>query len=599
MPTLSPSQIAVWRKTVISRLPTKGRYQKFYAQLDELFPNWGDVFARQAFFAWAVRPDTVDGACMLDRLFSLWNDPAYASQDFATLLGLFSQASAPTPRFRARAWLGKLLRQREEALIRHSHPTYPVILKRYDLLRSLGEGGQGAVYLTWSREINAVVALKVIRAELSSASEALRAFRREAEVWARLERHPNIVSLKFFDCSSDVLHIAMEYVAGDDHGPSLHDYICNGAVSLAAIVNWFAQISCGLEHAYRHGLAAHRDIKPGNILIGRDKVARITDFGVAIAGFTGSPKPSVAGTPHFMAPEQFDEGVICDIRSDIYSLGATLFYCASNGTPAFQPAMGHPTTAVEVARYFAELESMHRRTAPRPLPTPLWPVIARCLAKDPDRRYQTMAEFREGIAQVVGRREAEVPSRAQSLEDMWALPGRAASLMRLGHHEDAIKLLDRYIAWMPDDNARFDRAVCLERLGRHEEALAIYRRFAEGGDAKSFTNGANCLRHLGRPQDALEFANHAVRLDENEPLGWISLGNAAFAVELWTDAVRAYQTAYRLDPKNPTPLYNLGLAAARTDDLTLAKRAFLAFLQLASDEDNRRHYVSTTLAAWR
>jgi serine/threonine-protein kinase len=599
MPILNPPQIAIWRNKLTYRLPAKGRYQRYYARLDELFPRWGEVVGTDDFYAWAAKPDTADGACMIDRLFSLWNDPAYTSDGFATLLRLYPGATMPPQLAKARSWLSKLLDKPVAEPAPHARPTYPVILKHYELLRVLGRGGNGEVYLAWSREITAVVALKLIRAELSIDTEARRSFRREAEMWARLERHPNIAALNFFDDTHDVLHMAIEYVPGpDDHGPSLEDHIAAGRCSLEAMVRWFTHITHGLEHAYSHGLVAHRDLKPGNILVGRDNVARVTDFGLALPRFASSLEHVAAGTPHFMAPEQFDDDAVCDIRSDIYSLGATLFQCVSNGAPVFQPSIRNPTTAAEVARYFAELRDMHRHAAPPRLPSPLWPVIARSLAKDPSARFQTIAGFREAIARAVDGHGVPPPLQNKQIDDMWDLPGRAVSLMRLGQHEDAIALFDRYIAWMPDDNASFDRAVCLERLGRYDEALEVYRRFADKDDAKGYINGANCLRQLGRTREAFAYARRAVEVDEKEPLGWISLGNAAYALELWPDAITAYKLAHHLEPTDATPLYNLGLAADRATDLDLAKKAFAAFLQVALEEDDRRDYVARKLSAW-
>jgi eukaryotic-like serine/threonine-protein kinase len=147
-------------------------------------------------------------------------------------------------------------------------------------------------------------------------------FRRECET---LGNHPNIAKAHFFDEMGSDLLVTMELVqSADDSGPSLADKLSAGRLDERINFGWFVNLCDGLAHAYAHGVSVHRDIKPGNILVDSDSIARVSDFGLAHSGFERLlDHDSGAGTPHYMSPEQ-SSAQQCDQRSDIYSLGVTM-----------------------------------------------------------------------------------------------------------------------------------------------------------------------------------------------------------------------------------------------------------------------------------
>ena len=198
---------------------------------------------------------------------------------------------------------------------------------------------------TSSRPVNpaALHALKTLRDEYLKDSETRELFRREARVWVGLDRHPNIVRAEFITELSGRLYIGMEYVEPGDQGRnSLAGYLATQPPDMAQALRWSIQFCHGMEYARSRGIRCHRDVKPENIMITRDRTVKITDFGFAgviehvRAGSSfpqrrRSVQRSGFGTPAYMPPEQFRNASRCDERSDIYSFGIVMFQMASRG----------------------------------------------------------------------------------------------------------------------------------------------------------------------------------------------------------------------------------------------------------------------------
>lgn len=269
-----------------------------------------------------------------------------------------------------------------------------VRLGGYEVLSRLGRGGMGVVYKARQTSVNRIVALKVLPSSLSKDRNYLERFSREAKVAAKLN-HPNAVSVLEFGESGGLYYYAMEYVEGANVRTILER---EGKIDEREALAIVLQIAQALEHAHSLSII-HRDIKPENMMVMQDGTAKLCDLGLARqtaaedASLTQSG--AVMGTPYYMSPEQARGEKNLDIRTDIYSLGVTLFHMVTGQVPF---------TGTSIATIMAK----HITQEP-PLASDVEPqvslstsrLIKKMMEKEPRRRHQDPAELIEGINRIL------------------------------------------------------------------------------------------------------------------------------------------------------------------------------------------------------
>jgi len=262
---------------------------------------------------------------------------------------------------------------------------------RYRVLKALGRGGMGTVYLAEHKVMKRTVALKVIRPELTARPEAVERFRREVQAAARLT-HPNIVASHDAEQVGDCLFLAMEYVEGTD---LTHWLQTHGPLPVAEACDYVRQAALGLQHAHEQGMV-HRDLKPQNLMRTAAGQVKVLDFGLArlveLAQEGGTASGIVLGTPDYMAPEQANEAHGADIRADVYSLGCTLYHLLAGQVPF--PGGG---IMDKLRRLAQEQPEPLGRLRPE-LPAALVGMVEWMMAKDPAQRPQTPAEVAGALA---------------------------------------------------------------------------------------------------------------------------------------------------------------------------------------------------------
>jgi len=253
--------------------------------------------------------------------------------------------------------------------------------KRYRLMGVIGKGGMGTVYKAEDTVLNRIVALKLLKKELDLNKRAIERFLAEAKTAAKLS-HPNIVIIYDVGKFNDRYFIAMEYIEGE----TLLDYLRKkGKFSIKQILFVASKLFSALHYAHKNGVI-HRDIKPQNLMLTRERKLKVMDFGLAVlASEIEKEKGKISGTPFYMSPEQCT-GAAVDERSDIYSAGATLYHLLT-GKPPFQGK-----DRVEIIRKHIE-ESPRPPSSLRPgIPRELDDFIMKCLQKERGKRFQDAGE---------------------------------------------------------------------------------------------------------------------------------------------------------------------------------------------------------------
>ncbi len=258
---------------------------------------------------------------------------------------------------------------------------------RYEIIRSIGEGGMANVYLGYDTILDRNVAIKVLRGDLSNDEKFVRRFQREALSASSLA-HPNIVEM--YDVGEDdgTYYIVMEYVEGKTLKQLLKK---RGTLTLSEAIDIMSQLTDGMAHAH-DSYIIHRDLKPQNIMIKDDGQIKITDFGIAMAlnATQLTQTNSVMGSVHYLPPEQAS-GKGCTIKSDIYSMGI-IFYELLSGSLPFRG-----DNAVEIALKHMKEPLPNLRDDNPSIPQSIENIIKRATAKNPKNRYETAREMHEDL----------------------------------------------------------------------------------------------------------------------------------------------------------------------------------------------------------
>ncbi len=272
---------------------------------------------------------------------------------------------------------------------------HKLLLGQYIILQPIGEGGMGVVFKARHARMKRVVALKVIRKDAAGGDSALQRFNQEIEAAAQLS-HPNVVIAYDANDFEDTLFFVMEYVDGIDLGHLVRRV---GPLPVGRGADYIRQAALGLQHAHERGMV-HRDIKPSNLLLAySDSIVKILDMGLArLQQSMTTQQPGhltstgmVMGTPDFISPEQARDARSVDIRSDLYSLGCTLYFILA-GQPPFPDGS------------FTEKLLKHNMDRAQPIqdfrpevPAELMAIIDKLMAKNPKDRYQTPIELARAL----------------------------------------------------------------------------------------------------------------------------------------------------------------------------------------------------------
>jgi serine/threonine protein kinase len=454
------------------------------------------------------------------------------------------------------------------------------IKARYEVL-DVKHGGLATVYICFDHEFRDLVAIKSVQNSLVHEVDVVARFLREAELWMRLERHRNIVWARWVDNIGGRPCIFMEVVRGDDRrGADLGSWIASGELTLTEAVAFAIQICTGLIYAQRRFAQmgrpfVHRDLKPTNIMVTADQVAKVTDFGLAkvfgdIAGVVpvdpsvvvpdqgdgfATKAGEVFGTPPYMAPEQWISSRDIDIRADIYSLGCVLYHMLARRPPFVcnKPA--------------AYMELHLRKPVPALLtqvpdvPPHVAVITAKCLAKDPGERYQSVEELRNDLSRAYHDLSAEwfVYSDNPETLSIADISNIAMALHELGQSHEALTYFDRLLGQLADDMspamlARVfnNRGNCHSSLGEPEKALANYELAKRIDEAYDYPwhNSAAIYIERGDYHTALREVERAVAINPGFADSRVRRADLLHVFGRHREAIEECTTAIALDPAN-------------------------------------------------
>lgn len=463
--------------------------------------------------------------------------------------------------------------------------SFPIELRDDYKVLDVKKGGMGIVYICYERRTKRLVVLKTFQDKYLADRTFIDRFKWEVEIWVRLEEHHNIVNALFLNMVKGQPYIILEFVSGDEqYGADLSGWIWGNGLNLPLTLNFAIQFCHGMIHTQRKlaeiGMTfVHRDIKPHNIMVSKDKVVKVTDFGLAkaysqIAGdvpmatlqrgttrqFGLSKSGTICGTVPYMSPEQCRGESELDPSSDIYSFGCVLYemltgrYVFNALTPE-QFIHNHINTTPKSPKAHKKLDE----------------VVLKCLRKDPTRRYQDFEELERDLAQIYYDITGTVvqPEHGGALK-AWELVNKGKSLWDLGYEQESKDYFQQAKKLEPN-NARVHYWIGMAyhlhsnfivAIDEYEKAIEMNPHFPE----PHFNLG--CIYHisLGNLRPAIIEYKKAIEVNPNYLEAHLNLGSVYHHQGDLTGAIKEFKAVLTLDPSHAGAQSRLELAHQRQNE---------------------------------
>jgi tetratricopeptide (TPR) repeat protein len=434
-----------------------------------------------------------------------------------------------------------------------------IIDQRFKVLRDPLEGGFGTVYICSDKclEIPVPVVLKTFKLPglketteemYKSWKEAKNSFLREADIWCRLKRHTNVVTASGILILGNMPFLILEYI----HGYNLEKYLNSSTKrDLPILLNLVVQICRGLEFAWRNERIVHADLSPKNILIGKNGVAKVTDFGLSrvikdiVQEKMIAEKNDFAFTLAYGSPEQLTH-VEVNSRSDIYSFGVILYQMLTGINVNLKwiiPTLKIKEKFIEIPRSPKELINK--------IPDSVDQLVMKCLKLNPGERYESFTEILEVIYRVH--------------IDLFKIPP-------LGEIEDDIKMEPCY-----------DRtAQVLTAKGDFSEAIKEYENLLKKhpNDSILWNNAGFAMCQNGQHDKAIVFLKKAISINPKESLAYLNMGEAYKDLKKYDKARDAYKQALKIDPDLTNAHFGLAYSLFNLNDAHGAIKAVNRAIEL-------------------
>ncbi|RKY40452.1 MAG: hypothetical protein DRP81_09385, partial [Candidatus Omnitrophota bacterium] len=496
-------------------------------------------------------------------------------------------------------------------------------INRKFFLKTSRKGGMGIVYIAENESDNKFYTLKTIREDRLKSFKTeeekysfIKRFMWESQVWAILGKHRNIVQAYWFDKTYDNKPLLiLEFVEGHpEYGNTLYEWLMRTTLDIPTILDFTIEALTGILYAQRkikdelHMVFVHRDLKPSNIMITRDGIVKVTDFGLvkAFASIEGNLELKVkddlgerfsvlktggiCGTPPYMAPEQW-YGKEPDERTDIYAMGC-IMYGMITGKPPFAPFPGPR---------FKEFKEQHLYEKPLPpkrsgeeIPEELSVLILKCLEKEKVNRVQTIYELREALQEIHKRltgKKIEVKDEPEKL-DATTLNYLGSGFYNLGlwdkaisYHEKALEI-DPNFAWAHNNlaNALKDKGIIDEAIEHYQKAVSIDPKYAI-----AYRNLGRAYENKGLFDEAIDCVKKAVEIDPKDVSAHNNLGWYYYKKGMLDEAIECYKKALEIDPSFATAHANIRLALKEKGSIDEAIKKYKEAIRI-NPQDAVAHY---------
>lgn len=497
--------------------------------------------------------------------------------------------------------------------------------KILDIFGGEGKSGMGVVYLVTERNFQIPFVLKTFQKDEGT---SLQRFREEAKTWVNIGIHPNIVKALFVDEINEQLFIGAEYINPDENGRnSVTDYIEQGQISTQLIIRWTAQFCYGMDYAVSKGLKAHRDVKPDNLMVDENGNLKITDFGLSkfenlfkqlnheelqkgnlfdklkfiFKKPDAKPKEvgltnegSFMGTILYASPEQILDSSKVDFRSDIYSFGVVLYQLLSSGS---YPYSLHGKTTAE------DLALMHFQESLIEIKHPLADIAYKCLAKNPNERYQNFKQILADIKNKADQLKINLPTNHieidSSLRELYI---QSYSLRVLGESKKAQELIDKYLLKDKEDSSAWSLKGRIEHeLSNIDEGLSATLKSYELDPYNSHTCN-NLGSFFNEKQDftnAYKFLHEAIEIDNYNSGAMANLAYTCGETENYEEAADLIYKALQIAPDKKTLQFNAGNVAAQVSKQRHFEKAIrILEILVKVDKENSNHWFNLASNFW-
>lgn len=436
-------------------------------------------------------------------------------------------------------------------------------------------GGMGEVYLCLDLKTSLPYALKTFQHRYLNNPKLREAFEHEVTIWIALEKHPNIVRPFHMDIHDNKPFVFLEWIAGEKgRDADLRSWLRYGPINLRLALDFTIDICRGLIHAHKKqpGMV-HRDLKPENILVGKQKIAKITDFGLAkilhdvnlevlerkdrsIERQNIYSSCGIVGTPAYMAPEQWKDEEV-DSRTDIYAIGCILFEMLT-GKFLFNAATYKGFKRLHL---YTSISTLIENNG---VPIGVKKLLVRCLAKSKQERYPTVKELLKELSFFYQRQFNKAPKAVINIEKFSVSDynNRGVTYDRLHRYEEALADYNCCVRLDPDDAISYqNRGTTYYTLRRYEEALADLNKSIQldKNTAEFYYNRALIYEELQRNGDALVDYNRAIQLAPDFARAYSKRGKLQGKQRNFEKALIDHNQAIQLDPENEVFLTARGI----------------------------------------